>query len=84
MKADRVVFNALIAACAQSGAMARAFDVIAEMEAEIHPIVPDHVTFGTLMKACAKAGQVWIFLPPFSSRMKIYFLEQFLCFMKCM
>ncbi|PNX78469.1 hypothetical protein L195_g034447, partial [Trifolium pratense] len=44
VKADRVVFNALIAACAQSGAMARAFDVIGEMEAEIQPIEPDHVT----------------------------------------
>lgn len=67
MKPDRVVFNALIAACAQSGAVSRAFDVVAEMEAEIHPIEPDHVTFGTLMKACAKAGQVWIFIPLFLS-----------------
>jgi pentatricopeptide repeat protein len=79
VKADRVVFNALIAACAQSGAMARAFDVIGEMEAEIHPIEPDHVTVGTLMKACAKAGQVWIFLLVQKS---IFWSCS--CFMKCM
>lgn len=57
MKPDRVVFNALIAACAQSGAVTRAFDVVAEMEAELQPIEPDHITIGTLMKACASAGQ---------------------------
>ena len=49
MKPDRVVFNALINACGQSGAVARAFDVLAEMRAENHPIEPDHVTVGALM-----------------------------------
>lgn len=58
MKPDRVVFNALIAACARSGAVDRAFDVLAEMAAELQPIEPDHITIGALMKACAKAGQV--------------------------
>lgn len=58
MKPDRVVFNALITACGQSGAVDRAFDVLAEMKAEMHPIDPDHVTIGALMKACVKAGQV--------------------------
>lgn len=58
MKPDRVVFNALIAACAQSGAVDRAFDVLAEMAAELQPIEPDHITIGALMKACANAGQV--------------------------
>lgn len=67
MKPDRVVFNALIAACAQSGAVDRAFDVVAEMEAETHPIEPDNVTIGTLMKACANAGQVWFLSSPISS-----------------
>lgn len=38
--------------------MDRAFDVLAEMRAELHPIDPDHVTVGALMKACARAGQV--------------------------
>lgn len=58
MKPDRVVFNALITACGQSGAVDRAFDVLAEMRGELHPIDPDHVTVGALMKACARAGQV--------------------------
>lgn len=63
MKPDRVVFNALITACGESGAVDRAFDVLAEMRAEVHPIDPDHVTVGALMKACAKAGQVSRFFP---------------------
>ena len=58
MKPDRVVFNALITACGQSGAVDRAFDVLAEMGAETQPIDPDHITVGALMKACANAGQV--------------------------
>lgn len=58
MEPDRVVFNALITACGQSGAVDRAFDVLAEMKAEKHPIDPDHVTVGALMKACASGGQV--------------------------
>jgi len=58
VKPDRVVFNALIAACAQSGAVDRAFDVLAEMAAEMQPMDPDHVTIGALLKACTKAGQV--------------------------
>lgn len=58
MKPDRVVFNALITACGQSGAVDRAFDVLAEMRAEAQPIDPDHVTVGALINACAKAGQV--------------------------
>lgn len=60
MKPDRVVFNALITACGQSGAVDRAFDVLAEMNAEVHPVDPDHITIGALMKACANAGQVCI------------------------
>lgn len=63
MKSDRVVFNALITACGQSGAVDRAFDVLAEMRAETIPIDPDHVTVGALIKACTNAGQVrasWI------------------------
>lgn len=58
MKPDRVVFNALITACGQSGAVDRAFDVLAEMGAENIPVEPDHVTVGALIKACANAGQV--------------------------
>lgn len=58
VKPDRVVFNALITACGQSGAVDRAFDVLAEMREETHPIDPDHITIGALMKACANAGQV--------------------------
>lgn len=58
MKPDRVVFNALITACGQSGAVDRAFDVLAEMTAEPELIDPDHVTVGALMKACANSGQV--------------------------
>lgn len=62
MKPDRVVFNALISACGQTGAVDRAFDVLAEMRAEAHPIDPDHVTVGALIKACANAGQVVLLL----------------------
>lgn len=62
MKPDRVVFNALITACGQSGAVDRAFDVLAEMRAEAQPIDPDHITIGALMKACASAGQVSLLL----------------------
>lgn len=62
MKPDRVVFNALITACGQSGAVDRAFDVLAEMGAETQPIEPDHITIGALMKACANAGRVFVFL----------------------
>lgn len=58
MKPDRVVFNALITACGQAGAVDRAFDVLAEMRAELQPIEPDHITIGALMKACASAGEV--------------------------
>lgn len=64
MKPDRVVFNSLISACGESGALARAFDVLSEMTAESSeskgwkPIVPDHVTVGALMKTCILAGQV--------------------------
>lgn len=58
MKPDRVVFNALITACGESGAVDRAFDVLAEMRPEIQPIDPDHITVGALMKACVSAGQV--------------------------
>lgn len=63
MKPDRVVFNALISACGESGAVARAFDVLSEMTAEsseskgCKPILPDHVTVGALMKTCIQAGQ---------------------------
>lgn len=58
MNPDRVVFNALITACGQSGAVDRAFDVLSEMEMETQPIDPDHVTVGALIKACMNAGQV--------------------------
>lgn len=63
MKPDRVVFNALISACGESGAVDRAFDVLSEMIAESSeskgtgPILPDHVTVGALMKTCIQAGQ---------------------------
>jgi len=63
VKPDRVVFNALISACGESGAVARAFDVLSEMTAESseskgsRPILPDHVTVGALMKTCIQAGQ---------------------------
>lgn len=60
MKPDRVVFNALITACGQSGAVDRAFDVLSEMRAEARPIEPDQITIGALMKACANAGQVYV------------------------
>lgn len=58
MKPDRVIFNALITACGQSGAVDRAFDVLAEMRAEAQPIDPDHVTIGALITTCTQAGQV--------------------------
>jgi pentatricopeptide repeat protein len=58
VKPDRVVFNALITACGQSGAVDRAFDVLEEMKAETQSIEPDHTTIGALIKACANAGQV--------------------------
>ena len=58
MKPDRVVFNALITACGHSGAVERAFDVLAEMTSEAHPVDPDHVTIGALITACVSAGQV--------------------------
>lgn len=58
MQPDRVIFNALITACGQSGAVDRAFDVLAEMRAEAKPIDPDHVTVGALIKTCIQAGQV--------------------------
>jgi pentatricopeptide repeat protein len=32
--------------------------VLAEMKAETHPIDPDHISIGALMKACCNAGQV--------------------------
>lgn len=59
MQPDRVVFNALITACGESGAVDRAFDVLAEMRAEPKPIDPDHVTIGALIKTCTQAGQVF-------------------------
>lgn len=73
MKPDRVVFNALIAACAQSGAVDRAFDVLAEMTAETQPIDPDHVTIGALLKACTKAGQVWFLSFPATLFIVLYY-----------
>jgi len=73
VKPDRVVFNALITACGQSGAVDRAFDVLAEMGAETQPIDPDHVTIGALIKACANAGQVRLFVLFFFFEKKNYF-----------
>ena len=38
------------------------------MTAETHPIDPDHITVGALMKACFNAGQVcgfFVFVPFF-------------------
>lgn len=52
------MFNALISACGQSGAVDRAFDVLAEMRAEATPVDPDHVTIGALLKTCTQVGQV--------------------------
>jgi pentatricopeptide repeat protein len=66
VRSDRVVFNALISACGESGAVARAFYVFSEMTAESSeskgtgPILPDHVTVGALMKTCIQAGQVFL------------------------
>lgn len=60
MQPDRVIFNALITACGESGAVHRAFDVLAEMMAEPKPIEPDHVTVGALIKTCIQGGQVSI------------------------
>ena len=71
MEPDRVVFNALITACGQSGAVDRAFDVLAEMRAETQPIDPDHITVGALIKACTNAGQVMLVC---------LFLFSFFCF----
>ena len=76
MKPDRVVFNALISACGESGAVARAFDVLSEMTAEsseskgCKPILPDHVTVGALMKTCIQAGQVSFLQINFFSEMQ--------------
>ncbi|KNA23508.1 hypothetical protein SOVF_024220, partial [Spinacia oleracea] len=42
MKSHRRV----ITACGQSGAVERAFDVLAEIGSEIQPISPDHFTIG--------------------------------------
>lgn len=55
---DRVIFNTLITACGQSGAVDRAFDVLGEMMAEPRPINPDHITIGALMKTCIQNNQV--------------------------
>lgn len=57
MKPDRVIFTSLINACGKSGAVDRAFDVLAEMLAENQPIEPDHATVGALIKTCIQAGQ---------------------------
>lgn len=79
MKPDRVVFNALITACGQSGAVERAFDVLAEMRSELQPIDPDHITIGALIKACTSADQVrilncFIFSFKFSARLLVLLL----------
>lgn len=58
MQPDRVIFNALITACGESGAVDRAFDVLSEMLNEPKPILPDHVTVGALIKTCIQARQV--------------------------
>jgi len=73
VKPDRVVFNALIAACAKSGAVDRAFDVLAEMAGETQPIDPDHVTIGALLKACTKAGQVLFLRSPITLFIVLYY-----------
>lgn len=72
MKPDRVVFNALITACGESGAVDRAFDVLAEMMAETQPIDPDHITVGALMKACSNAGQVLVLFSPMFFMISIF------------
>jgi len=41
--------------------------VLAEMKAETHPIDPDHISIGALMKACCNAGQVCGFFFPVTS-----------------
>ncbi|KAK6916701.1 Pentatricopeptide repeat [Dillenia turbinata] len=55
---DQVVFNALIPACGQLGAVDRDFDVLAEMRAETQSIDPDHITVGALIRACSNACQL--------------------------
>lgn len=77
MKPDRVVFNALISACGESGAVARAFDVLSEMIAESSeskgtgPILPDHVTVGALIKTCIQAGQVFLHIKVLAGNAKL-------------
>ncbi|PIA55520.1 hypothetical protein AQUCO_00700073v1 [Aquilegia coerulea] len=41
----------------KSGAVDRAFDVLAEMKAEPTPVDPDHITVGALIKTCTQGGQ---------------------------
>ena len=78
MEPDRVVFNALITACGQSGAVDRAFDVLAEMRAETQPIDPDHITVGALIKACTNAGQVMLVCLFFFSFFFFFFFQKLL------
>ena len=55
MKPDLVIFNALITACGQSGAVVHAFDVLAEMTTETQPMDPDQVTIGALCLSVSSA-----------------------------
>lgn len=80
MKPDRVVFNALITACGQSGAVERAFDVLAEMRSELQPIDPDHITIGALISACTGAGQVRILFIVSHLRYKVLVHLLFNCY----
>lgn len=42
------------------------------MKAEMHPIDPDHITVGALMKACFNAGQVCVLI--------LFFFHFLFCF----
>jgi len=58
VKPDRVIFNTLINACGRAGALLRAFEVLADMRDEPNPVSLDHFTYGALIAACARAGEV--------------------------
>lgn len=59
VKPDRVIFNTLITACGRAGALVRAFEVLENMRDELDgPVALDHFTYGALIAACARAGEV--------------------------
>jgi len=58
VKPDRVIFNTLIAGCGRAGALLRAFEVLADIQDEPNGVALDHFTYGTLIAACARVGEV--------------------------